>query len=247
MACRVAALAFLAVITAPAVQAQAPAGPPAVRRLEFQGDLGYVATGGNTNVTTYNIGEKIAFRPGRWLFTQTFTVIYGKSAGVVNASSIAAGVRGDYSFAPKASIYTLGKFAHDSFAGIKSRWEESIGLSSKLLDTSLDQFSFELGIGLIQQTPSQAGGTKSSFVSARTAGVYRHSFSKTAYAQQSVEVLPNLKQGDDYRINSETSVVAPIDSHIALKSGFVIHFDNLPEPGFKSSDRVFTSGLQITF
>ena len=247
MARCVVALACLALIAAPAAQAQAPAGPPAARRLEFQGDLGFVATGGNTNVTSYNIGEKVAFRPGRWLFAQTFTVIYGKSAGVVNASSISAGIRGDYSFAPKASIYTLGKFSHDSFAGIKSRWEESVGLSSKLLDTALDQFSFELGIGLIQQTPSQIGGTKSSFVSARTAGVYRHNFSKTAFAQQSVEVLPNLKQGDDYRINSETDLVAPIDSHIALKSGFVIHFDNLPEPGFQSMDRVFTSGLQITF
>lgn len=239
--------AAAALSTAPTLLGQAPAPPAAVRRIEFQGDLGFVSTGGNTNVTSYNIGEKVAFRPQRWVFTQTFAVIYGKSAGVVNASSIAAGVRGDYGFAPKVSVYTLGKFAHDSFAGIKSRWEESVGLSSKLLDTALDQFSFELGIGLIQQTPSQAGGLKSDFVSGRTAGVYRHNFSRTAYAQQSIEVLPNLKQGDDYRINSETSLVAPIDSHIALKSGLVIHFDNLPEPGFKNTDRVFTSGLQITF
>ncbi|MGH7591145.1 MAG: hypothetical protein ACREL2_06865, partial [Gemmatimonadales bacterium] len=68
MARRSLALALLILAAAPAARAQAPARPPAVRRLEFQGDLGYVATGGNTNVTTYNIGEKVAFRPGRWVF-----------------------------------------------------------------------------------------------------------------------------------------------------------------------------------
>ena len=244
---RLGALALLLLATAAAAQAQAPAPPPPPKRVEFLGDLGYVATGGNTNVTTYNIGEKIVFRPGPWVFTQNLGVIYGKSAGVVNASSIAAGLRGDHTIATRLALYGLGKFAHDSFAGIKHRWEESVGLSAKVLDTASDQFSFELGVGLIQQTPSNSVDTSTHTVNARTAGVYRHNFSKTAFAQQSIEVLPNLTEGDDYRINSETSISAPISSHIALKSAFVVHFDNQPVPGFKSSDRIFTSGLQISF
>jgi putative salt-induced outer membrane protein len=247
MARRFSALALLTLAAAPALAAQAPTPPPPAKRVEFLGDLGYVATGGNTNVTTYNIGEKILFRPGPWLFTQNLGVIYGKSAGVVNASSIAAGLRSDYTIAKRLALYGLGKFQHDSFAGIKRRWEESAGLSAKVLDTATDQFSFELGLGLIQQTPTSAADTATHSVAARTAGVYRHNFSKTAFAQQSIEILPNLTQGDDYRINSETSVSAPISSHIALKSAFVVHFDNMPVPGFKSADRIFTSGLQISF
>lgn len=242
MSLRLVTLTALALTAAPAIAAQAPAPTP--KRIEFQGDLGYVAVGGNTNVTTYNIGEKVIYRPSRWVFTQNLAVIYGRSAGVVNANSINAGVRGDYGFTPRLSIYALAKFAHDSFAGVKSRWEESAGLATKIFDTAYDQFSFELGLGLIQQTPYTPPSRD--FVSARTAGTYRHNFTKAAFAQQSVEVLPNLKQGDDYRINSETSLVAPLSSHIALKSAFVIHFDNLPEPGFKTTDRIFTSGLQIT-
>lgn len=247
MARRWSALAFLTLATAPTLMAQAPTPPPPANRVEFIGDLGYVATGGNTNVTTFNIGEKILFRPGIWVFTQNLNVIYGKSDGVVNASSIAAGLRADYSIAKRLALYGLGKFQHDSFAGIKHRWEESAGLSAKVLDTATDQFSFELGLGLIQQTPTNPGDTATHTVAARTAGVYRHNFSKAAFAQQSIEILPNLTQGDDYRINSETSISAPISSHIAFKSAFVIHFDNLPVPGFKSSDRIFTSGLQISF
>lgn len=248
MSLRLCALTVLALVTPPALAAQAPAPvpspAPAPDRLSFQGEVGFVAIGGNSNVTTYNIGDKVVFRPSRWVFTQSLAILYGRSAGVVNASSVTAGLRGDYGFTSRLSIYGLAKFAHDSFAGIKTRWEGSVGLATKVFDTAYDQFSFELGLGYIEQTPYVPPSRN--FVSARTAGTYRHNFTKTAYAQQAVEVLPNLKQGDDYRINSETSIVAPLSSHIALKSSFVIHFDNLPEPGFLPTDRIFTSGLQIT-
>jgi putative salt-induced outer membrane protein YdiY len=228
-----------------ALAAQAPAPPPAPRRADFTADLGLVSTSGNSNITTYNVGEKIVFRPGHWTLTQNFGIIYGKTGGVVNANSIASGLRGDYNLAIRLAIYGLGKFERNTFAGVSSRFEEATGLSAKLLDTATDQFSFEFGLGYIQQRA--VAGDRRDFLSARTAGVYRHNFSKAAFAQQSVEVLPNLKQGDDYRINSETSLSAPLSSHLALKSALVIKFDNLPEPGFKSTDRTFTSGLQITF
>lgn len=45
----------------------------------------------------------------------------------------------------------------------------------------------------------------------------------------------------------ETSLVAPLSSRIAFKAGYVIRFDNAPEPGFAKTDRFLTSGLQVVF
>ena len=60
-------------------------------------------------------------------------------------------------------------------------------------------------------------------------------------------MLVNLEQSEDARINSETSVVAPISQAIAMKAAYLIRFDYLPEPGFEKTDRIFTTGIQIVF
>ena len=40
--------------------------------------------------------------------------------------------------------------------------------------------------------------------------------------------------------------MAPLSKRFAVKLSYAIRFDNLPEPGFERTDRVFTSGLQVT-
>ena len=41
--------------------------------------------------------------------------------------------------------------------------------------------------------------------------------------------------------------MAPLSGYFALKLGYVVRFDNLPEPNVKKTDRFFTSGLQVSF
>ena len=60
-------------------------------------------------------------------------------------------------------------------------------------------------------------------------------------------MLPDLKTSENLRVNTETGLVAPISSHIGLKISYVIRFDSLPEPGFRKTDRLLTSGVQITY
>ena len=47
-----------------------------------------------------------------------------------------------------------------------------------------------------------------------------------------MEVLPNVDQTDDLRINSESQLVAPLARRVSLKVSYAVKFDNLPEPGF---------------
>jgi hypothetical protein len=58
---------------------------------------------------------------------------------------------------------------------------------------------------------------------------------------------------EDYRINTETSLVVPISSHIAMKASHVLRFDNLPSLNaagtapLRKSDRILSTGIQVTF
>ena len=92
-----------------------------------------------------------------------------------------------------------------------------------------------------------ADGLQENFPSARGALRWRHGFTPAAYFTQTVEYIPNLKQTEDWRVNTESGIVAPLSARVGLKVAYVIRYDNLPQAGFSEVDRLFTSGLQITF
>jgi putative salt-induced outer membrane protein len=225
------------------VVAQATPLPPSH---EFATTLSFVNTSGNTAVTTTGVDERLILRPGwRWTHTQTFGVVYGKSAGVVNAESYRAGWKTEMAFTPRFGAYGEFDFNRNRFSGIDAQYVYSLGLSAQVLFAPNDQISVEGGLARITQR--NVGGTRDDFFSARTAGLYHHSFNTTATFDQVVELLPNLKDGQDLRINSTTALVSRITGHFGLKATYTVRYDHEPQPGFKSTDAIFTTGLQVKF
>jgi putative salt-induced outer membrane protein len=208
-------------------------------------DLGFVNSGGNTDVTTFNVGEELLARFGSWGLKQTFGVVYGRTDGVVSASLWRAGVRGDRALGARIGVYLIGAFDRNTFAGITRRFEEGAGLVVRVLDTEVDRLELEGGGGYTQQRSTT--DESHTFASARAAGTYRRSFSEASHVQLGTEMLPNLEETDDLRVNSTAELVAPLSQSLALKVAYAIRYDNLPEPTFQKTDRIFTVGLQITF
>ena len=67
-----------------------------------------------------------------------------------------------------------------------------------------------------------------------------------------MEFLPSLDVGEDYRINTETSLVAALSTHLAVKASYKVRFDNLPSlsstgTALRKSDRILSTGLQVTY
>jgi putative salt-induced outer membrane protein len=215
------------------------------RPYTLQTDFGFVNTSGNTSTTTLNAGQTASYTTGAWTLAQHFGAVYGKTGGVKSAESYRAGVRVDYAMTRRLAAYGLGSWDRDQFAGISRRFQEGVGLSFKAVDAERTTLTLEGGVSEIQQRAST--GVKDNFASGRGALLFKQMLGETAYFQQFGEVLPNLKTSKDVRINSETALVAPISKRVAFKAGYVVNFDNLPQPGFKKTDRYLTSGLQIVF
>lgn len=212
-------------------------------RLAF--DLGYVNTAGNTAVTTLNFGEHLSYLTGRWTLAHGLIAIEGRSRGVETAAQYKTDLRVDRSLAARLGAYALGGYERNVFAGVSRRYQEGAGLTARLLVAPHDLLDAEAGLAFIQQRSTAS--VDESFGAARSALSYKHSFTATAVLQQMLELLSNLKTSKDQLLNSETSLTAPISKRIALKSAYLIRYDNQPEPGFKKSDRVFTTGIQIVF
>ncbi|MFN8652748.1 MAG: DUF481 domain-containing protein [Gemmatimonadales bacterium] len=238
--------ALLAVATTLAA-AQAPAvmTPPQKRPFSLQTDFGLVNTAGNTSTTTFNAGDALSFTSGPWSVGQTFAVVYGRTDGKRSAENYVVALRGDYRIRDGLGTYLGGRWTRDRFAGISRRFEEGMGLTFRAVTSPETELAFEAGASLNQQWSTN--GTRDRFASGRGALRYKRMINKAAYFKQLAEVLPNLIEGNDVRVNSESALVAPISTRVALKASYVVKFDNEPQPGFETTDRYLTSGLQVVF
>ncbi len=232
------ALAGLALITA------VPAAAQSADSLRLSADLGLVNTAGNTDLTTVNVGEEVRWRRGRVALGQTFSVVYGRSEGETTSSLWQGGVRADYDLSDRISTYASVAYDRDRFAGIARRFDEGAGLAVALVRRLRDRFETEAGLSLVQQRSTQDLDDR--FVSARGAATFVHHFNETTFVRQTVGARINLENATDFRVTSESAVVAPLSRALALKISYVVRFDNLPEPGFRATDRLLTSGLQVT-
>ena len=239
-----AAIGTAALASPLAAHAQEPAPPPPPLRLTA--NAGLVTAAGNTDITTLSGDQQLDYHPAgsRWTFTERIGAVYGRTDGVTSANRIEGGLRVQRGVGERLAVFASGKYERNRFAGIRRRFEEVAGLSYAVLDQPRTEFTVEAGASFNQQRDLE--GVDDAFVAARVAGAFKQHFTESAYLQQTVELLPNLEEGDDLRVNSLTALVAPLSRRFALKVSYEIRYDRLPEPGFEHTDRVFTSGLQVT-
>ncbi len=254
---RAAALLLPLLLTlAPGARAQEAAASPVVAKprlppeppkdpAELAFDLGLVSTGGNTSVTTLNVGERVTLNQARWQVAQAFAHIYGRNDGTTNANLWRASLRGDWFATGNVGFFAGFNYERNPFAGISGRFEEGAGLAARVGRESRQRLVVETGLAAVQQRST--ADSLDAFVTGRAALTWRLALAEKAYVQQFVEALPNLKEADDLRLNTESALVAPVVRHLAVKLSYVVRFDNVPQPGFRKTDRVFTSGVQLVF
>lgn len=227
-----------------------PTDTSAIKRVppvfKFGADIGYVSTQGNSSVQTLNLGDRITAKTGEVTFSQSFNVVHGRSKGQVTTSLWRAGLRADLAFPPTFGVYGAVSYERNVFSGLRSRIGNTVGVTAQLVKTPRDKFSVEGGMSLNSQRGIAGKGRDLDFLGGRAATNYSHQLSNKASIAQTVEFLPNFRQSEDLRINTESLLVAPFTKQISLRLSYLIRYDGLPEPGFQSTDRLFTSGIQVS-
>ena len=240
------ALAMTLATGAPLCAQDAPPPP-----WEFTSDLGFVNASGNTSVTTLNVGERLIRRTDNWQFTQDFGVVYGRTDGVESSNFWRAGLRSDYSLSERFALYGRVGFDRNRFAGISRRFAEGVGGVAKLVNTSANEWNVEAGFEATQQRDLL--GASDNFASLRAATLWKHKFSENSHFLQLVEVLPNLDVSEDLRVNAESTLVAPLSTHIGLTISYIVRYDNLPAfnaagtARLKKSDRMLSTGIRVSY
>lgn len=231
----------------PAVSPKPATPPPSPNSIKFSGDLGYVSTSGNSSVQTLNFGNRITAKVGLVTVSQQFSVVHGRSKGKTVTSLYRASVRSDYALQKTFGIYAAVNYERNVFAGLASRVATNTGLTAQLLVDARHRFTLEGGVSVnAQRSVDPVARPNVDFMGGRAATAYSQKIGAKASFAQMIELLPNLRDSEDLRINTESTIVAPITKEVGVKLSYVIRYDGLPQPGFQSTDRLFTSGITIS-
>lgn len=236
--------------TTPATTASAPVATPPPKpphSVKFTGDLGYVSTAGNSSVQTLNLGNKVTAKFGLITVSQQFSVVHGRSKGKTVSSLYRAALRGDYALQSGFGLYGSINYERNVFAGLASRVATATGVTAQLVADPAHRLTVEGGVSVnAQRSVDPSTRPNQDFLGGRAATAYTHKLGPKASFAQTVELLPNFREGDDLRINTESTIVAPITKEVGVKISYVIRYDGQPQPGFQPTDRLFTSGIQIS-
>jgi putative salt-induced outer membrane protein YdiY len=231
----------------PADQAAAPVRAAAPRpKPTGSMDLGYVSATGNSRVTTASLGQRFSFKPSpRWHIRQDLRTVYGEANGRVNTSLLVAKLYTDWTIVDGLGLTSGFTYDRNRSSGIKRRTEEYLGIVWRFTTLARDSLRFDAGSQWTQQRNLR--GQENDFISVKAGIWYKKPLANGAFIQQSVEALPNTEVRQDWRVNTETAVAAPLHKRLGLRLAYTVRYDNLPEENFQKSDQIFTAGMQISY
>jgi putative salt-induced outer membrane protein YdiY len=216
--------------------------PPKPTR--FTANFGYVQTSGNTDVVTISAGDKLEHDTGKWKLKQEAAAVWGETSGIETAGKYLVGVQANYQFHPRMSAYALAGWRRDVFAGIRTEYNEGVGLAYNAIKPAPQQLDFEFGVGLTQRDATV--GPDDDFTNARFATVYAYDFPNKSRFDGTAVYRLNLDDSDDSDASLRLALAAPLATNIALKFGYDLFYRNQPLPGFEKTDTTISAGIQVT-
>lgn len=234
-------------------QDAAPAAAPAAPVKEWTSTAGASAIVNTGNAVNQTFGGN-ALIDRKWDKNQvgwTAQGAYGRAKDPAtgdtntNTKNWKTALRYDRFLLAPLSIYEMGHVGQDKPAGFDLRYGGSAGAAHIALDSGADLFKYEAGYDFTRE--QRVDVADASIHSARFFLRYQHKFSEAAVFAQDVESLFNLRQGEDIRLNTLTSVTVKLTDKVAFQTGFGVRFDNQPVAGFKKTDTTTQAGLVLSF
>lgn len=208
-------------------------------------ELSLVSTTGN-NFTQTTSGKNVF----NYDWTGAGLEIFGsglgaKSEGRVTAEEYNAGEKVSWKATDLNYLFERFNWTKNRFAGVRNRYESTVGAGRHLFKLERHTAFAELGGG---HTSEERIGSKSlKFVSGRAYAKYTFTISETANFSQDFEYLHNFDNPRDYRHNSETALTAALNGTFSIKLSYLWNRVGRPPAGFTRDDTKTAVSLIAAF
>ncbi|MDE3172512.1 MAG: DUF481 domain-containing protein [Gemmatimonadota bacterium] len=209
------------------------------------GDLGVVGESGNANFTTVSVGDRLLHRNGQWDVVQTGRYAQSTANRATTARELQLGLRADYAMSRRTGLFATVDGERNTFAGFRARVNEALGVEWREVETAADSLAIDVGAEYTEEMDDDRASTR--YPAGRVEGKYKHVLASTGYLEETANFEPDIRAHAGRRINSETALVAPLSGRLALKVDYRIRYESRPPAGYRTTDRIITTGLQFTY
>jgi putative salt-induced outer membrane protein len=250
-------ICFLCWTFAPlAVLADDPPPPPPQGVWIGKGQLGFLASQGNTDASSANAAIDMGLLSDPWEHKFHLGGLYGKSGGVVAAERWDTNWQSNYSFTPDWFAFGTLRYQRDLFSGFQYQASEAAGAGYKILNTAYTKLSVQAGVGYRELRPENLIKDDSGAVIARillptdnsvvfTAGLdYSQAFTSTTTLSN--KLLVEGGSGDKL-ITDTLALTVKMSTRLALSLGYSLQDNTEPPAGLKKTDSVETANLVFAF
>ena len=221
--------------------AQAPAAPgdPFVGNVA----LGYLATSGNTDSTSFNAALEVTWDlEGPWSHEWTALAINARTNNVTMAEAQAAGYKAQRDFSQMSYVFFSGDWRQDPFSGYDRQVTEAVGYGNRLIETDRHMLALEAGVGGKQSDLITGEELDEAIV--RGGLDYLLRISDTSELSQKLL----LEQGEENRYTeSTTALKMRVVGNLAVVLSYVIKNNSDVPIGIEKTDRFTAVSLEYGF
>lgn len=250
-------LALVSVVRAEDSAFAGTAAPAAAEKPEshVSAELGFAWTTGNTMNYALNAGLVASHK---WSANQLGingganlgqSVVDGDADGLLSENERAAGyapnakkvfvdARYDRFFGEMNSLYLLGGWFTDNFAGYDYRAHGQLGYSRVLVKNDKTHLVAELGGDVAQEDYVEGIDPNTQvIVAARVMVGLDYKFSENVGFSDKLEAYENVLTPTDFRLTNQASITSKLSNKLSLKLSHNLAFDNVPVDGFQKIDQ----------
>jgi putative salt-induced outer membrane protein YdiY len=192
---------------------------------EFDLNAGLSLTEGNSETLQANLGVATKRVAGDKECTASLNVNYGENGPVTTTESVDANVKHRRAINDRAFGYVNADALYDDIAQVDHRVTIGPGVGMNLMKNDTATLDVEAGVVWIDEDVANVSDDYAGF---RAAEYYTRQISETARVWQSLEIVPEFDDFDNFNLVAEIGVEATMTDSINLRVVFKDRYDNTP-------------------
>ncbi len=212
-----------------------------------ESEVGILIAKGNSDSQSFSAKEAVGYT---WEEVNSLKFngryLQAKTNGIQNAFYWLTGLRYDRALNDRLGLFLGQILESDKYAGYNQKYNSDLGVKYAIMKEL--KFLWNGEVGYRYTVENQLTGTQNKMHYARAYTEAIKEWTQGVSTKLWYEYLPNFTIASDYQMNTELSVSAALNRTFSVKSGYLLRYDHLLNPGSHArTDTLFTTALVAKF